>query len=58
MEPTAEDWIILRCIYGWTKALTDWESNWTARKSMRWLVGKLGVVRVRWMIDQLEKEQA
>jgi hypothetical protein len=57
MEPTAEDWIILRCIYGWTKALTDWESNWTARKSMRWLVGKLGVVRVRWMIDQLEKEQ-
>ena len=56
-EPSAEDWIILRCVYEWTKGLKEHHHK-TASKSMGWLIKKLGVVTVVQMIDQLTKEQA
>lgn len=56
MEPSAEDWIILRCLMGWTDDMIDLRSNPTAVQSLRWLYDKLGTEMILNMYSQLKNE--
>ncbi len=60
-EPTAEDWIILRCIYGWIKATKGLPRDPEQVKVGEWFMHKLGKQTVLDMVDQvkleLEKEE-
>lgn len=56
-QPTAEDWIIARCLVGWTDDMIDLRQNPTAVQSLRWLYDKLGTETVFNMFSQLKQEQ-
>ena len=56
-QPTAEDWIILRCLMGWTEDMIDLRDNPTAMQSLRWLHEKLGTETIINMHSQLKQEQ-
>ena len=57
MEPTAEDWIILRILSGWANDMGGLHHDITAARSVHWLVNKLGKQTIRDMINQLKEEQ-
>ena len=57
MEPSAEDWIILRCLSGWAHDMGGLHHDRTAAMSVHWLVNKLGKQTIRDMIVQLKEEQ-
>jgi len=55
-KPTAEDWIILRCLSGWSNDMGGFHHDRTMARSVHWLVNKLGKHTILDMIDQLKKE--
>jgi hypothetical protein len=57
MKPTAEDWIILRCVMGWMLDARSVGNPFTAVKSVDFLIKKLGRKTVYEMIDQLHEEK-
>ena len=56
MKPTAEDWIILRCVMEWMLD-SRVALSFTAVKSVDFLIKKLGRKTVYEMIDQLHEEK-
>lgn len=58
MKPTAEDWIILRCVTEWMRESSNVGDPRTAIKSVNFLLKKLGRKTVYEMIDQLHEEKA
>lgn len=56
MKPTAEDWIILRCINAWSGAVGGTHRDTTAVKTVAWLIDKLGEDTVVWMLVQILRE--
>jgi hypothetical protein len=57
MKPTAEDWIILRCVMEWMLDSRRGGNPFTAVKSVDFLLKKLGRKTVYEMIDQLHEEK-
>jgi hypothetical protein len=57
MKPTAEDWIILRCVMEWMLDSRSVGNPFTAVKSVDFLLKKLGRKTVYEMIDQLHEEK-
>ena len=58
MKPTAEDWIILRCVMEWMLDSRAVANPRTAVKSVDFLIKKLSRKTVHEMIDQLHEEKA
>ena len=56
-EPSAEDWIILRCVMEWMLDSRSVANPRTAVKSVDFLLKKLGRKTVYEMIDQLHEEK-
>ena len=57
MKPTAEDWIILRCINAWSGDVGGTHRNKTAVKTVAWLIDKFGEDTVVWMLVQILREE-
>lgn len=56
-QPTAEDWIIVRCIYGWIKTIGGAYRDPELVRIVEWYIAKVGNETLLDMLDEIKIER-